>query len=100
MKIFALLLFGLSLAACSVGCGQHPSHYTASGTVRNVWCHQGLAFNWCDVVFEHDSGPLQTLSFLDTSVPVWTGLHAKLVYHSAVDGNGDLDILDYVLRTP
>lgn len=97
MKVFGLLLLGLCLALSSVGCAPKPIHYTASGTVRNVWCHDALAFSYCDVVLEHDSGPLQTLSFMGRGVPVWTGFHGKLEYHS---GDGPVDRLDYVLRTP
>jgi hypothetical protein len=95
LRAFGLLFLGLFLAVCGVGCSSPPVHFSASGTVRNVWCHDGLAFSFCDVIFEHDSGPLQTLTFYGTSVPLWAGLHVKLEYHS---GDGPVDGLDYALR--
>ena len=94
MKVFGLLLLALSLVAFSPGCATKSFNYVASGTVRNVWCHDGIAFNYCDVIFEHDSGPLQKLTFYGHGLPLWTGLHGQLGYHS-----GDAaDSLDYVLK--
>ena len=90
MKNLALILL-LALAGCSA---QPDAQWTAQGIVRNVWCHPEYAVASCDVVFEHDSGPLQTLTFYGRDVPLFVGLHAKLNYHSA----GMISGLDYVQR--
>lgn len=90
LALAALLL----LTACST---KPQSQWSAQGTVRNVWCHPEVMVATCDVVFEHDSGPLQTLTFYGADVPLWVGLHAKLNYHST---DTPISGLDWVQRVP
>jgi hypothetical protein len=79
-----------------LGCAKESEQqqWSAQGTVRNVWCHPEIMVATCDVMFEHDAGPLQTLNFYGRDVPLFTGLHAKINYHSV----GMISGLDYVVR--
>lgn len=92
---YAIWLIFASLAWMA-GCGERAkTQWSAQGIVRSVWCHPEVMASTCDVIFEHDSGPLQTLTFYGRDVPLWVGLHAKINYHST---QGDVSGLDWVER--
>ena len=95
MRIVAIIALLFAGNCCS---SPPATQWSAQGFVRNVWCHPEVMVSTCDVAFEHDSGALQTLTFYGSDVPLWTGLHAKLNYHSS--DSSSVSGLDYVVRLP
>jgi len=69
--LFTLLLM---LAACS----SPRKEYVVQGTVRNVWCHDGMNGRYCDVTFEHDADLSITVITVDSNVPVWKDEHVVM----------------------
>jgi hypothetical protein len=89
-------LFLAALLMLATACASRKyEQWSAQGTVRNVWCHPEIMVAYCDVVFEHDTGPLQTLTFYGGDVPLWVGVRVRINYHST---DSSMSGIDWVQR--
>ena len=79
MKVrIAILLLCLTLIGCQEGLAPKDEiHIVGPGWVRSVW--SSCYGTWCvyDIIFEHESGRLQTYH-LKEFPPVWKGIYCKL----------------------
>lgn len=93
-----LIIYGVGVT-WTTSCGAQRRErekvtYTVQGTVRGIWCHNGM----CDVLFEHDTKEVSTIKVGDMP-PVWIGEHVRMTLEKP-SADADQDVVISSWRIP